>query len=303
MLKGKILFDLGHGEDRLDALMDKLPEQMFSCETSEKKLTSTNLQNYNTLAIVNPKLKFSEEEFHGIKKYVESGGGLILYADYRGEIEYKIFCNSISLNEKRLDTELLNGNSFMYKKGTDYNWSSNIPNVIVSDDPIVKDFSDLRFEPPVFGYIEQNNLRKLIRYKSRFLDDWTKTNSGQSSREHYRRYKDESEKSLKAFDSNKLKESERHFDLRSEYFDKSRELMKKAYEELDEKTEPYSYACVASFLGAGRIIGIYGNFFSNKFIKNKPNLLFAINIFEWLTQPTLYKQKEKLKTRPSFIHP
>jgi len=255
MVKGKILFDQGHGEDDLKALKKRLPEEGFLYDVTEKTLTENKLRQYTVLVLTNPKKRFSSNEHFNILDYVNAGGGILLTGDYRNHDEYQKSFKSMYPKGHSLEF-------FTWYLSLCYNlfgrYEYKVGNVEIAGEAadikmyphyIIYKVSKLCFYAPICGRISKN---KNFKGKDVLI------------------YGDD----------------------------------------VIPKRGWIMPAGVAGFLEIGRVIGLYGNFFRDEFIERdkekNANLRLALNILEWVSEPTLHKFqkiKKKPQTRPSFIHP
>jgi len=301
-LKGRILFDQGHWEDPLAHLIKKLPEEGFLYEINTKLLTEDKLNQYTALVLNNPKYEFSKDEIDIIKNYVNNDGGLLLTSSLKGEEDSNSSANEIL--KKFVDASFIfedfqsnfsiiyyrsksNSEKISGKIKVDYNISQNHPttrNVI----NVIEGLNGLT-------YLLYHYKPNVIIKRSFSLESLTPDNFNYS-----KGIKIGDEIIEKPEDLKKIL-----FPITYNYHPINWNLARRDF--LHELNTCYSTLGIARYVKRGSFVALTGNLFDDdlieKDVNKNANLKLAINILEWLSQPTLHKVKVKTKIMPSYVHP
>ena len=117
---GKILFDLGHEENYLGVLMDRLLEEGYSVDTLEDEITTGKLKQYSCFVISSHKVRLSVKEVKSVLEFHRAGNGVLLCGYYdQGAITH-ILTTLDPTFEKRYKKICLDWGSQYYKKRLDY---------------------------------------------------------------------------------------------------------------------------------------------------------------------------------------
>jgi len=314
-VKGKILFDLGHGEARLDALRKRLPDEGFLYDVTEQPLTLDKLRQYTTVVLNIPHEDLSGDEAQDLYEYVsKNGGGVVQIVQYADDFEYK----NHRLDQINANAYGLLGGRFKlkYRPHLDdppyyKSWSITAPKYLC-DDIIsrfrIQDYFNL-FEPHdiIFnGYeIHPHETTKGLKFLlkgTRFpkeclnffkLDDIVPPQTSS---------KIVISSSLK-FPIEPLEFQEK---LKNQVGIFSVDVCSKILEHANkELSEFYGHVGVVGMYNKGRCAGFTVDFFDDLCInedrEKNANLRLALSILEWTSQPTLTGIKEIDKKYP-FVY-
>jgi len=117
---GKILFDQGHEEDYLGALMNELIEEGYSVDTLEDEITVEKLKQYSCFVISSHKVKLSVEEVRSVLDYHKAGNGVFLCGNFEEQLTSHISKTLDPTFEKRYEKICLDWGSQYYKQRLDY---------------------------------------------------------------------------------------------------------------------------------------------------------------------------------------
>lgn len=117
---GRILFDQGHEEDYLGAIMGKLIEEGYSVDTLEDEITTVELEQYSCFVISSHKVRLSAEEVKSVLEFHEAGNGVLLCGHYdQGAIAH-ILTTLDPTFEKNYEKSCLDWGSQYHKRRLDY---------------------------------------------------------------------------------------------------------------------------------------------------------------------------------------
>lgn len=296
-IKGRILFDLGHGEDSSVALADRLPEEGFLYDVTEKLLTFDKLKQYTALIINNPRSDCFGEEYVEIDKYITNGGGVVLITHFNDESDYEIYKNKFLFDvpnvldgdfsyteDNELDSFRLRIPNYFHDKNRHYNTINLYLNESFKASDIILG------EYIIHPHETTNGIKFLPKEKhspSRdglmYFFSYSLTTSGVHKVIISRQLK---------FPTNpkNLQEGIKNHYEKVIPLDLCERILKYKNQRLNEF---YGKIGVLSVYGKGRCVGLGGNFFHDLYIaddkEKNSNLRLALNIFEWLSRPTLSK--------------
>jgi hypothetical protein len=74
---------------------------------------------------------------------------------------------------------------------------------------------------------------------------------------------------------------------------------------VEDELKKYETVGIVNRVSKGLTAGLCGDFLYDKYIKEKSNLEFALNLLDWLSKPSKYRlTKLERKLKPlSFVHP
>jgi len=309
MVKGKILFDLGHGEDRLDALTNRLPEEGFLYDIVKDTLTLDKLEKYSVLALSNPKDRFSNFEFKDIAKYVNSGGSLLLTAYFEDEYDFENFYDNMKVDGESFIKSVL---------GADLHYKKLYPtfSVEIKRSVYYSAWGGFVYDSNFLDYIEiPNDLVNIrdLQATNHIVCKGIAELSSSLNRDYLFSF-NVTNKSCEPIFFRPIEfwgTYEWFKSLAKEKFnwpDFSRESEKMIREIVENELKKFEVLGVVNKLSDGLAIGICGDLFEDKYIKNQKendNLKFALNIFEWLGKPSKYrlrKEERKPKRRLHVIY-
>jgi hypothetical protein len=301
-LKGKILFDLGHFEYRLDVLMEKLTKEDFLCDATTESLTESKLNQYTAIVLNLPnfKIKYDDndecyKERCNIMNFVNKGGGIVVLQDYPDifhEIVGSFYDEKLPIGVWPIYVSELRNERY-YRNIDDKIKGCGSYDIIQSEikihnHPTTEGVESL-YPKNKHGNVKtimnpttQLELTTILYHDLRFPINL-------SELQHYFTKQNEIP-NLNFLEKRRIKNL-------------CKKMLEGCNEQLDER---YERVGSATYYGRGRGVGLALNFFDDTYIvldeKKNSNLRLALNILEWLSQPTLHKLIEKPRKRLPFVY-